>query len=558
MTNPPPDDITTPNPFTFNISLSVLNHLGRHLYRSFVTVLGEAVSNSWDADAENVWIYLDKQNHQLVIKDDGQGMSDEDFQNKFLKIGYSKRKDDERKSPNGRPYIGRKGIGKLALLSCANRITIISKKAGDHYVGGCIDNAGLDLAIKDDLSANEYSLGEWSEDIFKPYMEEHTKGTIIHFDQIKGGIRNTVGYLRKIVALYFRFSLLDDGFNIFIDDEKITHEHIGDISKKTEFLWKLNTYSDPYISECLTELKENQNLSSTMNIKGFISSVEKPSHLKIRETEECLTVDFFVNGRLREKDILKNIPSARVVESYLYGQIHFDEFDDGDDPFTSNREGVATDNPSYQLLLSELRNKILPSVMKQWDEWRRKHREDGDPENKKIPKAQRKSEELYNAVSEEYDQPKGSPNKLKIDGWIRSLGDDARFNFASYAECFISENLIRKYIEEKQMPLSPEAIEQIGKYREKESAAKEKGNISIDIRASENDLTYLSMDDLAAFVDKKDPIKESCLLRDSREYKPMRDALMHTAILGSVAKNRLTSVYENIKARVNKLLKGGE
>ena len=43
--------------FKFNISLSVLNHLGRSLYRNFTTVIGEAISNSWDADAENVWIY---------------------------------------------------------------------------------------------------------------------------------------------------------------------------------------------------------------------------------------------------------------------------------------------------------------------------------------------------------------------------------------------------------------------------------------------------------------------------------------------------------------------
>ncbi len=389
-------------------------------------------------------------------------------------------------------------------------------------------------------------------------MECHTKGTIIHFANIKGGIRNTVGYLRKIVALYFRFSLLDDEFNIFIDGEKITHEHIGDISKKTEFLWQLNTYSDPYIAECLTELKETGELSSTLNIKGFVASVEKPSHLKIRETEERLTVDFFVNGRLREKDILKNIPSARVVESYLYGQIHFDEFDDGDDPFTSNREGVSTDNHSYQLLLTELKTKILPLVMKQWDDWRRKNREDGDPEDARIPKAQRKSEELYNAVSEEYGQPKDSPNKRKVADWINALGEDARFNFASYAECFISENLIRNFITEKDMALSQEAQRQIEDYKKKESAAKERGNISIDVRASESPLTYLSMDDLAAFVDKKDPIKESCLVRDSREYKPMRDALQHTSVLSSTAKARLTSVYENIKARVNKLLAGEE
>ena len=47
--------------YNFNISLSILNHLGRNLYRSFITVLGEAVSNSWDADAQNVYITIDRE-----------------------------------------------------------------------------------------------------------------------------------------------------------------------------------------------------------------------------------------------------------------------------------------------------------------------------------------------------------------------------------------------------------------------------------------------------------------------------------------------------------------
>ncbi|MFR0064043.1 MAG: hypothetical protein ACLRUM_01240 [Veillonella parvula] len=47
----------------FNISLSVLNHLGRNLYRNVITVLGEAISNSWDADASNVWTTIDKEHN---------------------------------------------------------------------------------------------------------------------------------------------------------------------------------------------------------------------------------------------------------------------------------------------------------------------------------------------------------------------------------------------------------------------------------------------------------------------------------------------------------------
>src|SRR6266478_9860055 len=138
-------------PFTFEISLSVLNHLGRSLYRSFATVLGEAISNSWDADAKSVHIYINRDKHSFFIKDDGDGMDADDFQNKFLKIGYSKRKGGDKVSAAGRPFIGRKGIGKLALLSCADEITVISKVKGGDYVGGMIVNSELDAAITQDL-----------------------------------------------------------------------------------------------------------------------------------------------------------------------------------------------------------------------------------------------------------------------------------------------------------------------------------------------------------------------------------------------------------------------
>ena len=88
-----------------------------------------------------------------------------------------------------------------------------------------------------------------------------------------------------------------------------------------------------------------------LNIKGFIASVIKPSHLKIRGTDEKVTVDLFVNGRLRERDILKHIPTDRLAESYLYGQIWFNDLDDGKDRFTSSREGIVADDEKYKEFL---------------------------------------------------------------------------------------------------------------------------------------------------------------------------------------------------------------
>lgn len=563
------------NNFTFAISLSVLDHLGRNLYRSFATVLGEAISNAWDADAENVHIFIDRENGNFFIKDDGIGMTADDFQNKFLKIGYSKRKEGSSASAKGRPFIGRKGIGKLALLSCADKITVISKVSGGDYVGGTIDNSGLDQAITDDLTPQQYSLGAWAPETFSQYANGHEHGTIVRFENIKDGIKNSLDFLKKIAALYFRFSLLDDSFNIYINDEKITLDHLDDLAQKTQFLWNINGLDDPYINQKLTNLKEAaKSIQMDGNVKGFVASVNKPSDLKITTTDERASVDLFVNGRLRERDILKHIPTARVAENYFYGQIHFDDLDDDKDRFTSSREGIIADDPKYKEFLEALRKKIL-EIVADWDNLRRKHRKDGDPENENMPSKERKAEELYNAVSGEYDLPEGSENRQKVDGWVNDLRDDAKYNLTSYAECFVSENLLRRHIGENgSTPTSCTNADQSGKTcidrynpqagntsfceyckgeRGKESLLKQKeeAGTNIPIRSAENDLLmYLDYMDLAKIIDN------TVLREEDKPYKPLRNSVMHTSRLTQEAKTKLTSVFDNIVATVKRIVGG--
>jgi len=546
------------NSFTFEISLSVLNHLGRSLYRSFATVLGEAISNSWDADAKNVQIYVNRDKNSFFIKDDGAGMTADDFQKKFLKIGYSKRRGGTKLSAGGRPFIGRKGIGKLALLSCADKITVISKVKGGSYIGGVIDNSKLDEAITEDLTPQEYPLEQWKAATFAKYTPGHKQGTIINFERVKEGMRNSFPLLAKVIALYFRFSLLDSSFNIFLDGKKITHKHLKDLADKTELLWKIGDHDDPFVDALESTFSQSPEDHETRTLKvagvtGFIASVEKPRDLKIMTTEERVGIDLFVNGRLRERDILKHIPTARLAESYLYGQIHFNTLDDATDRFTSSREGIVADDPKYTKFLETFRKTIL-KIVEDWDEWRIKHREEGDPDNERLSKKERASRGLYGAVSREYDLSKSSTNRGKVADWVAGLSDDAAFNFESYADCFVSENLVRKYIKENRLPLSEEAKQEADKWKEREKISKGKGNISIAIRREPNASSYLSMDDLANLVDKKDPAKEACLARDANEYKPIRDAVAHTALLTEAAKTKLSTVRENIKGRVKTIL----
>lgn len=548
------------NEFSFNISLSVLNHLGRNLYRNFATVLGEAISNSWDADAQNVFITIDKDKNYFSIQDDGVGMTAEDFQDKFLKVGYSKRKNGCCKSQLKRPFIGRKGIGKLALLSCADRIHVVSKTLQTNAIGGIIDNAQLDAAISEDNE--KYSLAEISEMEMMTVSFKKNQGTYIYFENMKQGITHSVEYLRKIIALYFRFSLLDSNFNIYVNGKIISNEDLSDLIDKTQFVWDINSTQNDIYLEKVKEIAKSKSkgqvseLSFKMNngdtVDGFVISVEKPADLKIKETDDTVTVDLFVNGRLREKDILKHIRTRRVPESYLYGQINYNALDEGEDRFTSSRESIKAEDPKFQEFLRKFKS-LLHIIMNQWDEFRVEKREDGDPDNtSKMTKKERRARELYNETSKEY-KDKDSSIKDEVSSWLNDLEKEAQFNFPSYSECFISENLIRKFIDYKKKPLTKEAIASIKDYREREKKNKDKAGLSITIRKKDDDKSYLDMDNLANMVDKGSELYQ--LSHKAKVYKPTRDAVMHTALISDEAKRVLTTVLDEIKARLRNILK---
>lgn len=537
--------------FNFNISLSVLNHLGRNLYRSFITVLGEAVSNSWDADANNVYIIIDRDKNYMSIVDDGIGMSSDDFQNKFLKIGYSKRHKGKTKSDKNRPYIGRKGIGKLALLSCAKEIEIATVKEGGTIIGGTINNAQLDNAINEDMDSHDYKLGNLSNNSIN-LLKGFIHGTAILFKDVSDGINNTLEYIRKLVALYFRFSLVDKSFNIYINNEIVNERELENLAQNSQFIWIINNYADPYLE--LNSFKDNLlevvNINSPLPIKGFISTVEKPSQLKIRNTDDKITVDLYVNGRLREKDLLKYKPTARVVESYSYGQIFYDDLDTGNgkDLFTSSREGIVTNDETFDRFLDELSN-IYSKILIDWDKFRLKHKQDGDPDNTSISPKQRKAQELFFRTLEDMGLKKKIKKNTVVNQWAEILSDEVKFNIPSYTECFVAENLLRSYIRFKKIDISEFSAE-VTRHKENEIKNKNKANISYDIRENDDDLFYLGMDKLSAKADP-DLNKGPSIEKSSNIYRPIRNAIGHTSIITEQAKNALNVEFNNIKARLD-------
>lgn len=355
--------------FEIKIDLNVLNHLGMSLYSNTPAVLTEIISNAWDADAKNVEITLDVEKGEVIIKDDGHGMSKEDIANKFLKVGYARREHGRAKSDNlARQVMGRKGIGKLAMFSLADKIQVFSYKLGQEPQAFEVDVKKLQECIKNSKSymANAIAIPD-----NMPY------GTTIKLFELKKAIDRTQSYLRKRIAR--RFSIIGPSHNFTV---KINGTDINpsdrDFLSDLEFVWEFGK-SDPERIKACVNLTQKNTLNNIISyegkdfqISGYIGSVVRPSQLKKDPEISNNTITVLSNGRVFEEDILLEFGSAKVFTNYLVGELVADFLDDNEKPdmATSSRQKLQQNDPRYPVLKSFL-ERSLQAIDKDWDKWRR-------------------------------------------------------------------------------------------------------------------------------------------------------------------------------------------
>ncbi len=127
------NDIPQKGSLPIEVSKAVVKHLSVGLYRNYALAIKELVSNSYDAGATEIKIKLDLKNKKIIIRDNGRGISFNEFKDEYLHIGFHKipaKKPDEL----GRMRIGTFGIGFLAPLPYCKKMTVITKKRGSNKV----------------------------------------------------------------------------------------------------------------------------------------------------------------------------------------------------------------------------------------------------------------------------------------------------------------------------------------------------------------------------------------------------------------------------------------
>ncbi|AYW90039.1 regulator [Yersinia pseudotuberculosis] len=123
-----------------------LDMLGRQQIAGIPTALSELFKNAHDAYADNVEVDYIRKKNLLILRDDGLGMSREEFEERWLTIGTDSKFIDEDSIgmpeidflKTTRPIMGEKGIGRLAIASIGPQVLVITRSRKKGILGNVV------------------------------------------------------------------------------------------------------------------------------------------------------------------------------------------------------------------------------------------------------------------------------------------------------------------------------------------------------------------------------------------------------------------------------------
>ena len=123
---------------TFKTRARTLDMLGRQQIAGIPTAVSELFKNAHDANAERVEADYYRSDRLFVLRDDGVGMDRDEFVDRWLTIATEtsliRRRAESRVPPSvssGRPVLGEKGIGRLAIATIAPQLLVLTRAHRD-------------------------------------------------------------------------------------------------------------------------------------------------------------------------------------------------------------------------------------------------------------------------------------------------------------------------------------------------------------------------------------------------------------------------------------------
>lgn len=360
--------------YKLRVSPRMLELLSKDLYTNMYFVLAELIANAYDADAENVYVFID--DNEIRVEDDGNGMSSDDLISNYLVIGSESRNNESnaRTTLKKRLKMGRKGVGKLAALSISNGFKLItvqnSKKIG-LFIPHRVEHDDETLVI---LNENEYTLKKISE-----------KGTAVIMENPKINIPKLQSTVCKNLAKIFPNDI--DDFNIYISfkgtetllvpDEKDVINRLATficIGEEKSYLFdslpKDNNIQKKSINaiDDIARMKNSFGNESEVNVHiyGWIGTYKTSRGMK-KEINEFSDnyLAIFAHNKMGLRNVLQIVSKNRVYESYIVGNLYIDAFEDSSlpDMAGTNRQGYNENDPRWECAIEHIR-KLTDEIVK--------------------------------------------------------------------------------------------------------------------------------------------------------------------------------------------------
>jgi len=344
--------------YTMTISRLTVDKLGVKLYDKVSAVIAEMVSNSYDADATEVEIiapmgeFLATKNNNLIqdrgymieVRDNGIGMTPEEVNAFYLRVGAERRSDPARGDKSkrfGRRVMGRKGVGKLAPFGICERVEVLT--SGGELVSGKDEN-GNDATgyLTAHLILDRTRILQETDSAYEPEVGaldgivRSSTGTQLKLTQFSR--RQVPGIDDLARQLAQRFGITSSDWQITLTDSIKTQtdpsytKHVGafDIVKmeSTEIKFQSDGSAVMPDGSILNDLKAGfEHEGKFYPITGWAAYAQDPY-----KDDLMAGIRIYCHGKLAAQTPVFNrgasFPGEYSIRSYLIGEIHVDWLDE--------------------------------------------------------------------------------------------------------------------------------------------------------------------------------------------------------------------------------------
>lgn len=336
----------------FNIGANAVIQLGENLYKNVYGVLIEYITNSYDADASLVTIKINRHEKEIIIIDNGTGMSHHELENVFLNVGLNRRKELDI-TKKGRLVTGRKGFGKLACFGLFENFKVETIKNNQKSILEIVTEEDIDGVFSYTAKINNES----------EYTEENN-GTIIFLmnntQNIPDNKSLAESIAKRINLMYDGMESDKEGFKIQLEDIIIDKTFRDEMVLNSDIKFK---YSIPEDLKRFTKDKDTVEYIIDNGIRGVIIAREKTVRIK-----ENKGVVLFARGKLcQEATYLDINPSNNYGYAHLYAEFYVDFIDN------EKKDNIGTDRTALKetettLELFKVIEILMKSYAKLYDE----------------------------------------------------------------------------------------------------------------------------------------------------------------------------------------------